>query len=145
MNYYYVINNIFNFTGVSTIFSDVIEQSDLFRIHFFDNKKDEMSKTAGKEEFLNLKDIDISKSEFGLNGIAIKGKLDTTSKNLFYSYFNKAYNGDVQNSLCQFEIYKDNLKVFEIQNFKIGYLLKDFYDKEEREELGLAFVEAFIL
>lgn len=145
MNYYYIINNVFNFTGISTIYSDVLEQSDTFRIHFFDNSKDGKSRGVGKEEYLNLKNTEISKSEYGLNGIVIKGDLGTNEKNLFYSYFSKAYNGDIDNSLYQFEFYRDGLKVFEIQNYKMAYILKDFYSKEEREELGLTFVEAFIL
>ena len=147
MNYYYIFNNLFKVDYISTIFSDVIEKVKKFVIHFPGTEEVDQTnpKERGKDEFLQLEHIQVAQSEYLKEGIKIIGDLNLKSKNLLYHYFSKASINGKQEGLYHFAIYTDEDKIFEIQNFCIGYILCSFYLEEEQEELGLHQYEKFVL
>lgn len=148
VDYYYVLNNVFKLEYLQIIFSDMLEKSDRFSIHFPGDQiefNSEDERERGKEEFVSLEGTEIKKSPFFKNGIVVSGETNIDSKKLFYFYYSKAHLEGANKGLYQFELYSEGKKVFEIQNFKIGYILCSFYESDEREKLGLSLYEPFIL
>ncbi|MDO5713076.1 MAG: hypothetical protein Q4Q07_01470 [Tissierellia bacterium] len=147
MNNYYIFNNIFKVEYISTIFSDIIEKGKKFIVHFPGTEEidSENPQERGKEEFLNLENVQIGSSEYMKEGIKIVGDLNLKSKNLFYQYFSKASINGRKEGLYHFSIHNEENMIFEIQNFCIGYILCNFYNESEQEDLGLHQYEKFIL
>lgn len=147
MDYYYIMNNVFKLENLSTIFSDMVEKGDHYVLHFPGGDKSEVEdpRKRGLESFQELDGVQVLTSPYFKDGVAIEGAIDIKSKNLFYKYFSLAKGANHKDGLNHFSLYRDEKLIFEIQNFKVGYILCSFYDEEERAALGLNEYEPFVL
>lgn len=147
MDYYFILNNIFKLETLSSIFSDMVEAGEKFIIYFPGGPEEIIDdpRERGKEEFLALEGIEVGASEYLPGGTKLVGDMNTKSKNLFYHYFSLAKLKGFEQGLNHFNFYRRGKMIFEIQNFRIGYILRSFYDGKEREQLQLDLYEPFVL